>query len=115
MFTFFRLRLGEERGDKRDKSDQLESESKLLFNDRHPFDVSDCEFEDESNGDYPEGESQVADGFNQNVDTCSDPCQPCPLDESRSLFSTLNQSVSLAVQSKYKSNKCSVCKKSNLA
>ena len=109
-------------GDKSSKCEHAEVDSKPFSTDRNPFDVSDCEFEDESDGDYRDylvGDSQVNDGDNQNDGTQSASSMPCPLDKSRSLFSTLNQSVSLAVQSRRGKSKSSVIKKtgkkSNLA
>jgi len=96
-------------GDKSSKCEQAEVDSKRFSTDRHPFDVSDCEIEDESDGDSLVGDFSVDDGDNQNAGSQSVSSKPCPLDESRNLFSTLNQSVSLAVQSRR--SKSSVIKK----
>ena len=85
---------------------------------QHPLDVSDCEFGDESDGDYPLGDPLIDDGINRDADTCSETHLPCPLDESTNLFSILNQNVSLSVQSRLRINKQTIkktsSKKSNL-
>jgi hypothetical protein len=66
---------------------------------RSPLDISDCEFEDESLDESPVGETQFVDWGEHDSEPLPG-TQPCPLDECRSLFSTLNQNVCTSVQSK---------------